>query len=76
MRDLVKEPQRFGKLEDSLGGISPRTLTIKLRRLEKDGFIVRRSFTKPIHSQYELTKKGAAFNDVVEAMRMYGKKYL
>ena len=76
MRDLIEKPRRFGKLEDSLGGISPRTLTNKLKALEKERFIVRKHFTKPIHSQYQLTKKGAAFNGVVEAMRSYGKKYL
>ena len=76
MRDLIEEPRRFGELEDSLGGISPRTLTNKLKLLEKERFITRKHFTKPIHFQYQLTKKGAAFNDVVEAMRTYGKRYL
>src|SRR3989344_7818713 len=72
MRDLLKKPRRFGELEDSLGGMSPRTLTNALKRLEKEGFITRRHFVKPIHFQYLLTKKGAAFNDVVESMRVYG----
>ena len=76
MRDLLTRPRRFSELEDSLGGMSPRTLTKTLRRLEKDKLIARRSFRKPVRYHYELTKKGAAFNDVVEAMRVYGKKYL
>lgn len=76
MRDLLERPRRFGELEDSLGGMSPRTLTNKLKRLKKDGLIVRRSFSKPIRSRYELTNKGAAFQKVVDAMRAYGKKYL
>lgn len=76
MRDLIEKPRRFGELEDSLGGMSPRTLTKNLRRLEKDGLIARRRFRKPLRYHYELTKKGTAFQDVVEAMRRYGKKYL
>lgn len=76
MRDLVKKPRRFGELEDSLGGMSPRTLTNKLQSLEKEGFITRKHFTKPVRFHYVVTKKGAAFNTVVEAMRTYGKKYL
>ena len=48
--------------------MSPRTLTNKLKRLEKEKLIVRRSFSKPVRFHYELTKKGAAFNKVVEAM--------
>jgi len=76
IRDLLKSPRRFGELEDSLGGMSPRTLTIKLRKLEKERLVVRRSFTKPVRVYYELTKKGAAFQKVVDAMRAYGRKYL
>lgn len=76
VRDLLASPRRFGELEDSLGGMSPRTLANKLKKLEKERLITRRNFSKPIRFHYELTKKGAAFNDVVEAMRSYGKKYL
>ncbi len=75
MRDLMEKPQRFGEFEDSLG-MSPRTLTNTLKRLEKEKFIARKHFTKPVRSHYELTKKGRAFNSVVDAMRRYGKKYL
>lgn len=76
MRDLMKESRRFGELEDSLGGMSPRTLTNALKRLEKGGFIVHKRFVRPVRSRYQLTRKGAAFNEVVEAMRTYGRKYL
>ena len=76
IRDLLNKPRRFGELEDALGGMSPRTLTNKLKRLEKEKLIFRRRFVKPIRSYYELTKKGAALNTVVDALRSYGKKYL
>src|SRR3989338_3656317 len=69
IRDLLKSPRRFGELEDSLGGMSPRTLASKLKKLEKERLVVRRSFTKPVRVYYELTKKGAAFQKVVDAMR-------
>ncbi|OGG80713.1 hypothetical protein A3A39_00085 [Candidatus Kaiserbacteria bacterium RIFCSPLOWO2_01_FULL_54_13] len=76
MRDLLEKPQRFGALEDSLGGMSPRTLAKTLRRLEKDRLITRRHFNKPVRFHYELTPKGRAFQKVVDAMRAYGKRYL
>ena len=76
VRDLIDKPRRFGELEDSLGGISSRTLTKTLRRLEKDRLVVRKRFTKPVRFHYELTRKGKAFQKVVDAMRAYGKKYL
>ena len=69
--------RRFGELEDALGGMSPRTLTFKLRMLEREGIVRRRAFAKhPPRVEYRLTPKGRALEPLVEAMRAYGKKYL
>lgn len=70
VRDLMESPRRFGELQESLSGISTRTLTSKLRRLEKESLIQNKDL------KYVLTKKGAALGGVVGAMRAYGKKYL
>jgi len=70
IRDVIEKPRRFGALQESLSGISTRTLTSKLRQLEKEGLLGRKGL------QYTITKKGAALNDVIGAMRAYGKKYL
>lgn len=77
LRDLLLGPRRFHDLQDSLLGISTRTLSNKLRILEKDGLVIRKeSRVKPAHMDYALTKKGAALRSVLDAMRAYGKKYL
>lgn len=77
LRDLIGGPKRYGELQASLAGISSRTLTKKLQRLEKEGFIARKEYKeRPPRVVYTLSKKGAAFQDVVDAMRVYGKKYL
>ncbi len=73
LRDLLERPRRFGELQTSLKGISSRTLTNKLKLLEREG-LIRHGTSSP--APYRLTKKGAAFQDVVDAMRAYGKKYL
>lgn len=77
VRDLIDRPRRFGELETSLAGVSSRTLCIKLKKLEEEGLVVRKEFkTHPPKVEYTLTRKGAAFSGVVDAMRAYGKKYL
>ena len=77
LRDLLDKPCRFSDFENSLSGISSRTLSNKLKRLEKDGLMVRKEFAGRMpHVKYALTKKGDALHDVIEAMRKYGKKYL
>ncbi len=77
MRDLLVKSRRFGDFELSLQGISTRTLTKKLRMLEKEGLISRANGKKHIpRTDYRLTPKGAALRPVVDAMRAYGKKHL
>src|ERR1035438_7294019 len=40
VRDLLNGPKRFTDLMDRLGGITPRTLTQRLRDLESDGLVL------------------------------------
>jgi DNA-binding HxlR family transcriptional regulator len=74
IRDLLNGPRRYSDLEASLRGISSRTLTNKLAYLTKEGLITKKNIA--LRAEYRLTKKGAALQNVVNAMRLYGKKYL
>jgi len=50
---------RYSELASRLGGISPKTLTERLRELENEGIIKRESFPEiPPKVEYSLTKKG------------------
>jgi DNA-binding HxlR family transcriptional regulator len=76
LRDLMGEPRRFGHLDESLG-VSTRTLTKSLRRLEKQGFIARKKYRRlPPKVLYRLTPKGKALGPLLDEMRAYGKRYL
>lgn len=76
VRDLLEGPRRFGDLDESLH-MSTRTLTKTLRRLSDLGLIERKELrAAPIRIEYSLTKKGFAFQGVIDAMRSYGAKYL
>ncbi|HWH13919.1 MAG TPA: helix-turn-helix domain-containing protein [Miltoncostaeaceae bacterium] len=74
LRDLAEGPRRFGELERSLAGISPGTLTQRLRALEALG-IVARTEGAP-RADYVLTDKGRHLVPIVEAMREYGTRWL
>ena len=77
VRDLLEGPKRFSELETSLSGVSSRTLAKKLKLLEHERLVGKKEMKgKPACVKYQLTKKGAAFHEVVGAMRAYGKKYL
>jgi DNA-binding HxlR family transcriptional regulator len=76
LRDLLEKPRRFCDLQNSLSGISTRTLSNKLKRLEEESLVERKELSEPARVEYVLTKKGAALRGIVDAMRTYGKKYL
>jgi DNA-binding HxlR family transcriptional regulator len=58
---LQFEPQRFVELEDQINGISPRTLSARLKHLEAAGLILRKQFaTIPPKVEYRLTPAGQA----------------
>lgn len=77
LRDLATGPMRFSELEESSGGISPRTLVDRLREMESQGLIARESFREiPPRVQYSLTSKGTATLPVIEALRAFGDTWL
>src|SRR3954462_9346895 len=77
IRDLAEGRSRFCELECSLEGISPRTLSLRLRALEEEGIVARRTFPEvPPRVEYALTEKGRALVPIVESMRAYGRDWL
>jgi DNA-binding HxlR family transcriptional regulator len=77
IRDLAEGRSRFCELERSLQGISPRTLSLRLRGLEEEGIVERRTYPEvPPRVEYALTEKGRALVPLVEDMRTYGLRWL
>ena len=77
IRDLADGCSRFCELERSLGGISPRTLSLRLRALEAEGIVQRRTYPEvPPRVEYSLTDKGRALVPLIEQMRHYGREWL
>ncbi len=77
VHDLSEGPRRFSELEHSCAGISPRTLAERLRALEDEGIVSRRSYPEsPPRVEYELTDKGDALLPIIDAMRQFGREWL
>lgn len=77
VRDLAEGNARFCELERSLEGISPRTLSLRLRALEEEGIVVRHTYPEvPPRVEYALTVKGEALVPLIEDMRRYGARWL
>ena len=77
IRDLAEGSTRFSELERSLAGISPRTLSLRLRALEDEGIVQRTTYPEvPPRVEYALTVKGEALLPLIEDMRRYGREWL
>ncbi len=77
VRDLSEGGARFCELERALTGISPRTLSLRLRDLEHEGVVERQTFPDvPPRVEYALTEKGRALLPLIEDMRSFGEQWL
>jgi DNA-binding HxlR family transcriptional regulator len=77
VRDLIlRGPRRFQDFQASLRGISPNTLSARLKTLEEAGIVERRLYDQhPPRAEYVLTEKGAALRPVTRALREWGETY-
>ena len=77
VRDLAEGRSRFCELERSLAGISPRTLSLRLRALEHEGIVERNTYPEvPPRVEYALTDKGRALLPLIEDMRAFGREWM
>ena len=77
LRDLfLRGACRYQDLLDSLDGISPNTLSDRLKQLAAAGVVERRFYQNhPPRAEYLLTEKGRALGPVLQAMRDWGRTY-
>lgn len=73
LRDLFSGTKRFGELQRSLQGISPKTLSERLKQLQEQGIIKRTQYPEiPLHVEYALTAKGDSLQAILADMREWG----
>lgn len=73
IRDLLGGVRRFSDLRASLVGISPKTLTDRLRELEAEGIVTRTVYAEiPPRVEYELTASGRRLHPVIDALAIWG----
>jgi DNA-binding HxlR family transcriptional regulator len=73
LRDLLRGTRRFGQLRSSLGAVSPKTLTDRLRFLESRGIVERMVYAEiPPRVEYTLTARGRELGAIIDAMAAWG----
>lgn len=74
VRDLLGGTRRFTDLRRSLGDVSPKTLTDRLRQLEDAGLVHREIYAEvPPRVEYSLTDEGRALEPVLQSLAAWGR---
>ncbi|MCM1982238.1 winged helix-turn-helix transcriptional regulator [Lyngbya confervoides] len=77
LRELFCGDRRTHELSKALTGISSKTLSHELKRLEKYGLLDRRVYAEvPPRVEYSLTPKGREIQPVLRALYEVGRQWL
>ncbi len=73
LHQLFAGTKRFGELQRSLQGISPKTLSVRLQELERGKVINKKVYAEvPLHVEYSLTEKGKSLSEIFQKMAQWG----
>lgn len=75
IRDLLRKPQRFSDLLRYSSNITPKWLTLTLRKLEEAGIVEREKQAGQREVWYRLTAAGSDLRPVLEAMKEWGMRH-
>jgi DNA-binding HxlR family transcriptional regulator len=78
LRNMINGRQnRFNQLLNSIEDSNPKTLSIRLREMEKSGLIRRKVHHQetPVRIEYYPTEKGLALQPILDMMAAYSMKY-
>src|SRR3954470_541935 len=76
LRDLFEGTRRFGQLQQSLGGVSPKMLIARLRELEERGLVTRTLYPEiPPRVEYSLTDDGRTLRPIIDSMADWGRTH-
>jgi len=72
-----KHTRRFSELMDSLGEITQKILSERLKELEAEGVVTKKidATTFPVRSEYTLTSSGLELVDIIRGIKMWALKW-
>ncbi len=74
LHNLFGGKKRFGELQNLLSGISSKTLSLRLKELEKEKIVSKKVFAEiPLRVEYSLTEKGESLKSIFNRMAKWGE---
>ena len=73
---MMSKQTRFNQFIESIDGMNPKTLSTRLKEMEKNGLIRRKIYHEtPIRIEYYLTKKGLELKSILDQMVIFSARY-
>ena len=73
---IILNQTRFSQFLESVEGINPKTLSVRLHEMEKSGLIKRQVYPDtPIRIEYTVTEKGKELKSIIMQMAAFSMKY-
>lgn len=70
-------PLRFTAIRDALGSVTPKTLTQRLRQLERDGLVTRTHYAEvPPRVEYEITELGLSLSPAFRLLVGWSEEHM
>ena len=76
LRNMMSNQTKFNQFIESILGLNPKTLSMRLKEMEKNGLMYRKIYNEtPIRIEYYLTEKGKALKSVLDQMAGFSAQY-
>jgi DNA-binding HxlR family transcriptional regulator len=76
VRNMMSNQTRFNQFIESIEGMNPKTLSTRLKEMEKNGLIHRKIHHEtPIRIEYYLTEKGKHLKSILDQMALYSAQF-
>ena len=77
LRDMMLYGKtRFSELAESVEGINSKTLSLRLRELERDELVTRHVYAEvPVRVEYSLTEKAGHLRPILEQMGEFSSRF-
>jgi DNA-binding HxlR family transcriptional regulator len=76
LRNMMSNQTRFNQFIETVESINPKTLSTRLKEMEKNGLIQRKIYHEtPVRIEYRLTRKGTNLKPILDEMALFSAKF-
>ena len=76
LRNMMSNQTRFNQFIETIEGINPKTLSTRLKEMEKNSLIQRKIYHEtPVRIEYRLTQKGKNLKPILDEMALFSAEF-